>query len=145
MRNFGVVEGNKPVSDNDWSTVVRGGPAAIERWIAGQMNGTSCTIVLIGEATAGRRWINYEIEKAWNDGKGLVGIHIHNLKDHDGYQANRGSNPFATFSLTESQTPLSSIVRTYNPPYISSKDVYDYIGANLGQWVEEAIAIRSRY
>ena len=28
-------------------------------------------IVLIGESTANRKWINYEITKSWNDHKGV--------------------------------------------------------------------------
>ena len=30
VRNIGVVEGNTPVSDNDWETVTKGGEAAIK-------------------------------------------------------------------------------------------------------------------
>ena len=37
IRNIGVIEGNKPASDNDWETIVGGGPAKIEKWIAEQM------------------------------------------------------------------------------------------------------------
>ena len=77
VRNAGMVEGNASVSDNDWETITSGGDAAIQRWIDGQLYGKSCAVVLIGTATAGRKWINYEIEAAWNSGKGLVGIHIH--------------------------------------------------------------------
>lgn len=36
VRHMGVIEGNVPVSDNDWETITRGGDAAIERWIADQ-------------------------------------------------------------------------------------------------------------
>ena len=81
VRNMGVIEGNAPASDNDWESITRGGDAVIEKWIDGQMNGKSCSIVLIGTNTAGRKWINYEIKKSWNDKKGVMGIHIHNLKD----------------------------------------------------------------
>ena len=69
VRNMGVVEGNSPVSDNDWETVTGGGETAIKRWIDGQMYGKSCVIVLIGSQTSGRKWIKYEIEKAWTTGE----------------------------------------------------------------------------
>lgn len=39
VRNMGLLEGNEPVSSNDWEAVKRGGDAAIERWIANQMKG----------------------------------------------------------------------------------------------------------
>ena len=45
VRNMGILEGNAPVSDNDWETVKRDGDAAIERWIKEQLNGRSCTTV----------------------------------------------------------------------------------------------------
>jgi hypothetical protein len=77
---MGVIEGNQPVSDNDWEQIKKGGDVAIKKWINEQLNGRSCTIVLIGTNTAERKWIKYEIEKTWNDGKGLLGIYIHNLK-----------------------------------------------------------------
>ena len=55
VRNMGVIEGNQPVGDNDWETVKRGGDRAVENWIADQMSGRSCTVVLIGAETAGRK------------------------------------------------------------------------------------------
>lgn len=33
VRNMGTLEGNEPVSDNDWEEVKKGGDAAIEKWI----------------------------------------------------------------------------------------------------------------
>jgi len=143
VRNMGVVEGNPAASDNDWETVKRGGDAAIERWIDAQLNGKSCAIVLIGSATAGRKWINHEIVKAWNGGKGVVGVYIHGLKDLDQRQTTQGANPFS--SITFGTTTLASVVKAYNPPYVDSKQVYNYISDNLANWFEEAITIRGKY
>ena len=145
VRNIGTIEGNRPVSDNAWEQVKRGGDKAIQNWIDGQLKGRSCTIVLIGANTAGRKWINYEIEKSWNEGKGLLGIHIHNLRDRDGFQSTKGKNPFDGFTLGNSQRKLSSIVPVYDPPYSDSKRVYNYIATHLAAWVEEAISIRKNY
>ncbi len=142
VRNAGVVEGNVPVSDNDWESITRGGDAAIQNWIDSQLSGKSCAVVLIGSATAGRKWINYEIKKAWNDDKGVVGIYIHNLQDANGKQSTKGRNPFDDFTLDSK--PLSSIVKAYDPPYGISTHVYDYIKSNIEKWVEEAIDIRTR-
>lgn len=145
VRNIGVVEGNEPVKDNDWETVKRGGDKAIEKWINDQLNGRSCTIVLIGSETAGRKWIKYEIEKTWNSGKGLLGIYIHNLKDKDGKQNSKGRNPFDDFTMDDDKTKkLSSIVNSYDPPYTTSTDVYEYIKNNLNSWVEKAIQQRGQ-
>lgn len=142
VRNMGVVDGNKPANDNDWETIARGGERAIQRWIDDQLDGKSCNVVLIGENTAGRKWIEYEIRKAWNTNKGVVGIYIHRLKDFDGNQSSKGSNPFMNFKMANSETKLSSVIKAYNPPYVDSRDVYAYINNNLADWIEEAIAIR---
>lgn len=145
VRNIGSIEGNKPCSDNDWEKVTKGGDAAIKKWIDGQLHGKSCAIVLIGSETAGRKWIRYEIEKAWNDGKGLLGVYIHHLEDSDGEQATKGKNPFADFTMKRDNVKLSSIVKVYDPPYTTSTNVYAHIKKYLEQWVEEAITIRGDY
>ncbi len=143
VRNIGTVEGNRPASDNDWETVKRGGAPAIQRWIDGQLSGRTCTVVLIGQDTARRHWIDYEIKKSWNDGKGLLGVHIHRLKDRFGSQASKGANPFAHFTMTTDRTPLTNYVRVYDPPYLDSSDVYRHIADNLSAWIEQAIRDRA--
>lgn len=142
VRQMGVIEGNVPVSDNDWEAVKRGGDDAIKRWIDGQMLGKSCAIVLIGSNTAGRKWINYEIVKAWDDKKGVVGVYIHNLRGNDKNQSVKGGNPFDHITLGTNGPKLSTVVMSYDPPYSDSTQVYAYIKNNLSDWIEAAIAIR---
>lgn len=143
VRNIGALEGNVPVSDNDWEKVTKGGDAAIKKWIDDQMTGRSCVVVLIGTNTAGRKWINYEIKKAWEDGKGVVGVYIHGLKDKDEKQSTKGANPF--LGITASGVALGSIVIAHDPPYSTSTYVYDHIKQNLAKWVEDAIALRGKH
>lgn len=143
VRNIGAIEGNQLASDNDWESITSGGDSAIKRWIDNQMKGRSCVVVLIGSATAGRKWIDYEIKKGWADEKGIVGVHIHNLTDRFDNQSAKGQNPFAHLYLDNQK--LSSIVRAYDPPYSSSKYVYNHIRDNIESWIEEAINIRSQY
>lgn len=134
IRDTGVVAANEPVPDADWAAITRGGDTAIRDWIDTQQSGRSCAVVLIGPATAGRKWIDYEIRKAWADGLGVMGIHIHNLKDRLGHQTAKGMNPFAG----------STVVETYDPPYLSSPEVLAYIQDHIAGWVEKAIATRAR-
>ena len=143
VRNIGVVEGNQPASDNDWETVTKGGKAVIEKWIDGQLNGKSVVIVLIGAETAGRKWIEYEIRKAWADGKGILGIRIHNIDDCNGKQCAKGKNPFSAFTIAGKD--MSTIVKTYDPPYATSANVYGHIKDNMTDWIETAISIRGDY
>lgn len=143
VRNIGVIEGNKPAYDNDWETVTKGGDPAIERWIADQMKGRSCTVVLVGSGTAGRKWINYEISKSWNDGMGVVGIRIHGLKNNLGYIANPGKNPFDYVEFSDG-AKLSSVVKCYDPVGSNSKERYAWIEKHLSNAVAEAISIRKK-
>lgn len=142
VRNMGVIEGNRPASDNDWESVSQGGDVKIRKWIEDQMYGKSCVVVLIGENTARRKWINHEIIEGWNNGKGVLGIYIHNLRNSSGDQATKGVNPFSSIKYGDSGRMLSSIVQAYNPPFSSSSNVYEHICENLADWVEEAILIR---
>lgn len=145
IRNIGIIEGNAPVSDNDWESIRSGGDSAIQNWIDKQLIGKSCTIVLIGSNTAGRKWIKYEIEKSWNDGKGVFGIYIHNLLDRSGRVTSKGINPFREFTMNRDNASLSSIVKAYDPVVTARKNAYNYISENLISWVEEAIYIRNKY
>lgn len=143
VRNIGAIEGNQPAKDNDWETVTEGGDPAIERWIKGQMEGRTCSIVLIGANTAGRKWINYEIVESWKRGMGLLGIYIHRITDRSENQSSQGTNPFSGFNIKG--RPFDGIVKAYNPPHYSSKDTYNYIAENLEKWIEEAIRIRNAH
>lgn len=144
VRSIGVIEGNKPASDNEWESIASGPDKdqKIERWIAGQMRGKTCAVVLVGAHTAGRKWINYEIRKAWNDGLGIVGINIRGLKNIDGLTSTQGANPFDCTTLGPTRKLLSSIVKCYNPPGANSKERYAWIAKHLANAVEEAIRMR---
>lgn len=143
VRNIGAIEGNAPVSDNDWEKVTKGGAAAIRTWIDGQLKGRSCTVVLVGANTADRKWINHEIITSWDKGMGVVGIRIHGLKNLDGYVSVRGKNPFGFITHGPTGKKLSSIVKCYDPAGSNSKERYAWITKHLANAVEEAIKIRA--
>lgn len=137
IRNIGALEGNKPVSENEWEQVKRKGDAAIKNWIDENMKNRSCVIVLIGAETANRKWVQYEIRKAWDEGKGLLGIYIHNVPSM-GRRCRKGENPFKKITLEDGRN-LSTVVKCYDPV---STNAYYSIARNLENWVEEAIASR---
>ena len=143
VRNIGTIEGNKPASDNDWETITKSGDDAIKKWIKEQMKNRSCTILLIGKETAGRKWINYEIVESWNAGIGVVGIYIHGLKNQDGYITKQGNNPFDHISYGNNGKKLSAVLKCYNPTGSNSKEKYDWISKYISDAVEEAIKIRN--
>lgn len=143
VRNIGAIEGSRPATDNEWETVASGGAAAIERWIAGQLEGRSCTVVLVGTHTANRPWINHEIVQSWNRGMGVVGIRIHGLQNLDGLVSTPGGNPFDFITHGPSQKPLSTIAKCYDPGGSDSKERYAWIAKYIVAAVEEAIQIRN--
>ncbi len=142
IRNIGVVEGNKPASDNDWETITKGGDKKIKDWIAEQMKGRTCAVILAGSNTADRKWINHEIVKSWDNNMGVFVIYIHNITDRNGKQCSKGSNPLYYVTHGPTKKRLSTIAKAYDPPRTTSKGVYSYIEDNIEDWIEEAIQIR---
>jgi hypothetical protein len=141
--NMGVVEGQPVMSGQKWEEVKKKGDAAVKEWIAQQMKGKKCLIVLVGTNTSKRRWVKYEIEKAWKDGLGLVGIRIHGLKDLNSQQtAARGSSPF---DISVEGTSLSNVVTLYDPPGADSKAVYASISDKVESLVADAIKTRAKH
>ncbi len=138
IRQMGMIDGDEPVSPNDWETVKRGGSAAVERWIDDNMKYKRCVVVLIGTETHARPWIKHEIRKAWTENRGLLGIHIHNLKCPRQGTCSKGTNPFDQFTFRDGN---NNIVRppVYDPP---AYDAYNHVKDHLAAWVDDAIARR---
>jgi len=107
----------------DFEKIRRQGEDAIRRWIDNQLEGTSVTVVLIGAKTSESKWVQYEINKSWEKGNGLIGIYIHNLKDQDSRTDIKGEDPFVKLGYKG--------IRTYD--WLNDKG-YE----NLGDWVEAA-------
>ena len=145
VRNMGKVDSKSTFSDNDWEEVKKKSDAEIKKSINEQMEKRSCLVVLVGATTSGRKWINYEIERAYQLNKGIVGIHVHNLKDSAGNQTTKGSNPFYQIYIGEDNERLSKYVTCYDPPYTLSTNVYNDIKENIEQLIEDAIADSGTY
>lgn len=93
IRKMNVVSKSSTFSDNDWETVKSKSEASIKKWINEQMAMRSCIVVLIGKTTSTRKWVKYEIEKAYELKKGIVGIYIHGLKNENGDQTENELTP----------------------------------------------------
>jgi len=135
IRNIGSIEGNAPTTPNEWETLKRTGKKAVENWIDQNMKYKRCIIVLIGSDTASRPWVEHEIIKAWNDGKALLGIHIHNIKCPRNGASRKGRNPFDLIKFNDGRK-LSSVVPCYDP---NSMNTYRDISNNIAGWIENAI------
>lgn len=80
------------VDGSIWEKSKTKGDAFLKNLIETGLKNTSVTVVLIGEDTANRRWVNYEIVKSFEKGNGIFGIHINRIKGRIGLTA-RGQNP----------------------------------------------------
>lgn len=135
IRNIGAIEGNSAVNANEWEQIKRNGKAAVQNWIDQNMKYKRCVIVLVGSQTASRPWVRYEIERAWNQGKAIIGIHIHNIKCARTGTCRKGANPFDEFTFNDGRK-LSSVVPCYDP---DPSQAYRDIAANISDWIDRAI------
>lgn len=102
-----------------WEEARKKSDAAVKKLIDDGLIGTSVTLVCIGNKTAGRKFINYEIEKSIARGNGLLGVQIHHLKNFSGEVDSVGMTPAL---LTANKYP-----------------VYKYDNhTNLKSWIEAA-------
>lgn len=58
-------------------------PDYIETLLKGRIQWAGTAIVLIGEKTHNRKWVNWEIEEANRQGKRIIGVFIQGAKDAD--------------------------------------------------------------
>ena len=115
VRNIGAVDGQEIFSDNGWEKVRLKSDTAIKAWIDSEMRMRSCIVVLIGT------FDDFYIDRQIN------------------YISHR-STP-----LDDNDVLMSAVCKAYDPPYVTSKVVYQDIKDNIEKLIEEAIEIRNRY
>lgn len=69
------------------------GPTLIKNLIETGLKKTSVTAILIGDETADRRWVKYEIVKSFEKGNGILAIHINRIRGKEQVISSRGLNP----------------------------------------------------
>jgi len=102
-----------------WEEVKKKTETEIKKWINGQMNGCSVTVVLVGSKTCKSKWVKYEIERSIEVGKGLLEIDISKIKNKDGNTSTKGD------------WMLSSSYKDYK---WNNDNGYE----NMGDWIEKA-------
>ena len=127
----------------DWESIKRRGERAVYDWIDQQLSGTGVTVVLIGEDTADRKFVKYEIRESHRRGNGLLGIHIHKLKDQRGQRSYKGLNPFSHMTATVEESGfLGLFPETKRKTLSALYRTYDWVDdngyQNVGGWIEEA-------
>ncbi|NKC02217.1 MAG: hypothetical protein GKR90_27460 [Pseudomonadales bacterium] len=127
VRNSWVTQGKEAagfVDAADFEKLKKQGDAAIQKWIDGQLNGTSVTVVLVGAETCSSRWVKYEIEKSIEIGNGLLGIDVSKIKDLQGNESDR----------------CGKISKGYSFYLWNKDDGYN----NMGDWIEAAAKAAGR-
>ena len=86
-----------------WEEAKKKSDDAIKKLIDNGLAGTSVTVVCIGNKTAGRKFINYEIQKSIDRGNGILGVQIHHLKNFAQEVDTAGDTPAL---LTKNNYPI---------------------------------------
>lgn len=139
IRNIGSVEGQKLLNAQEWEVVRARGTKAIQNWIDEQMKWKNAVVVLIGAQTASRSWVQYEIQRAWELRKPLLGIRIHGLSSM-GSTDNESPNPFCSIDGIERYSSMPPIFDPTQRDYlgkIDSKATYAELTSNLKYWVRQ--------
>ncbi len=84
---------NTFIDGSIWETEITKSPSEIKALIEDGLYQTSVTAVLIGDNTASRRWVKYEIVKSFERGNGILGIHINRIRDKFQNISSKGLNP----------------------------------------------------
>lgn len=129
VRNINALEGQPLLNAQKWEEVRRKGEQAVRDWIHAQMAYKRAVIVLIGQQTAGREWVNYEINKAWADKRPLLGVRIHGLSSM-GSVDRAGASPFNA----SSGIPVFDPTVTDAWGNTDSKATYKKLADNLESW-----------
>jgi antiphage defense system Thoeris ThsB-like protein len=132
VRNINALEGQPLLNSQDWEAVRRRGNRAIQEWIDDEMAYKRAVVVLVGQETASRDWVKYEIQKAWGDKKPLIGVRIHGLSSL-GMTDRAGADPFRAAGL-DGNPPIFDPTVTDALGRIDSQRTYRALVDNLEYW-----------
>jgi len=133
---------NKFLDAAAWEKVQRKGKSAVEVWIDHEMLGTGVTVVLIGQLTATRPYVQYEIQQSIKKKKGLLGIYIHKIKVPNRSTSRKGENLLNDYIVVrdhewfgflgmKSEQKMSDIFQTFDWEDDNGRQ-------NMPDWIEEA-------
>jgi len=103
VRNANVVVGTDVAGffdHSEYESAKKVGPDAIRRMILRHLDNTSVTVVLIGNQTASRPWVQFEIAESVKRKNGFLGIYINHLVDHAGRASYPGPLPAVPFGVS---------------------------------------------
>jgi MTH538 TIR-like domain (DUF1863) len=146
----------------------REGDEALKRFLTKELEGSSVVCALIGAETAWRRWVRYELVRGFQQGKALLGVKIHQLRNQDSMVDFAGTNVLEClgYELDESNvtirfkhltggkwewfsdlptmqySALPYVLPNPNATFAYLFNTYDYVDGrgyeNIGGWIEAA-------
>ncbi len=96
VRNANVVAGPDVAGffdHSEYEEAKKEGDSGIKSMILGHLMNTTVTVVLIGNQTANRPWVKYEVAQSAKRNNGFLGIYIHHLNDPNHPPAAQGPKP----------------------------------------------------
>jgi hypothetical protein len=138
VRQINALEGQTMMNPQDWEKLKSPGPRAVENWIDDQMKWKRAVIVLVGRETAGREWVQYEINKAWKDKKPLLGVRINGLSSMGTYDS-PGLNPFTRAGIPEGRVPIFDPTVKFPNGSVDTKATYNNLKNYLGTWSDQGV------
>lgn len=146
----------------------------LKRFLDDGLIGCSVTCVLVGNQTAWRRWVRYELLRSFVEAKGLLGIYIHSISRFNDGIDSQGVNPFSHLGFeVRDQTTLHfkewngqqwvwstdlagmplrdvryNLRGSTNGTFADLFPVYDWTQGfgylNIGGWIEQAAKLAGR-
>lgn len=140
VRNSWVTQGKEAagfIDKAEFEKIKQKGDQAVYNWIDEQLKGTSVTVVLIGEETLDRKFVQYEIQQSYNKGNAIIGVKIGKVKNLSG-------------ETSSSQSHIKIVGKDDKGNTLWFDDIisgiYDYISDdgynNLGEWINKAASIK---
>ena len=124
-------------NEERWEDILKQSDVEIQEWIDKQLEQSDCLVVLIGEETAKKKWINYSIKRSYELDKGVVGIFVDRLLDEAGDPSERGEDPFHYVDLNSIK--FSRFVERFESEHVTERYVYHDIRRNFTELIEYAL------
>ncbi|MEI8140360.1 MAG: TIR domain-containing protein [bacterium] len=129
-------------------------PDNLKRFLTSKLEGTSVTCVCVGAQTFARPWVRYEIMRSVQQGKGLLGVKLDQVKCAQsvkkgliGYERS-GANPFDQLGIRRNDGRLSWIewkagkwVPFSEVPSVAETDVPYQLGSKSALKLSELFAV----
>lgn len=120
------------IDSAEFEKIEEKGDDAVKKWIDEQLQNTSVTIVLIGTDTSNRKYVRYELQKSYEKGNAIIGVHIHKQEDEKKNTSTKGTTMFGGLGKDSKGSTLYY--------HDITKGTYDYIDddgyRNLGNWID---------